>query len=309
MLTRVPLIALSLASSAAAQTSSVTSIFFGGLAGIDQGDPNTLFATVVASVVAVQPTATVFAINCRSSNTPNSNISGRSSNDDDEGESDEGSDDEGENYYGNADDDDDNGEDGENGDDGDNDDDDDNDDNNDDDPCAGPPIIITANPTLFVLQSTITAPGTTDAETTGAPGTLTMSSRCELTGTTAGECSYFVGGANATAMGVDATDIMTAPVVQPLLTTEITFTPVTITAGLEKLSAGASSTNASGVTATATGAASGASSNGTGTATGKPAASKSGATGAAQSGNGAPGVGAGLAGFVPLAAVLGWLFA
>ncbi|KAI9656601.1 MAG: hypothetical protein M1821_004808 [Bathelium mastoideum] len=303
MLTRVPLIALSLASSAAAQTSSVTSIFFGGLAGIDQGDPNTLFATVVASVVAVQPTATVFAINCRSSNTPNSNISGRSSNDDDEGESDEGSDDEGENYYGNADDDDDdNGEDGENGDDGE----DDDDDNDDDDPCAGPPIIITANPTLFVLQSTITAPGTTDAETTAAPGTLTMSSRCELTGTTAGECSYFVGGANATAMGVDATDIMTAPVVQPLLTTEITFTPVTITAGLEKLSAGASSAGASGssgVTATAT-------SNGTGAATGKPTASKSGtATGAAQSGNGAAGVRAGLAVFVPLAAVLGWLLA
>ncbi|KAL9088035.1 MAG: hypothetical protein Q9165_006376 [Trypethelium subeluteriae] len=169
----------------------------------------------------------------------------------------------------------------------------------DGDACGGPDVTITANPSLFVLQSTIYA----SSDTPSATGALTMSTRCELSGTAAATCTWYEGG-DAAAFGDDSSDLMSAPYTQVLNATDISFTPITITAGMEKLVA-ASSSSSDSSTSSGSGSASstaapgstGASSSGASATKGSGSsvtatASKSGsATAASQTGNSATTVG------------------
>ncbi|KAF2234063.1 hypothetical protein EV356DRAFT_178086 [Viridothelium virens] len=168
-------------------------------------------------------------------------------------------------------------------------------DTNNADECGGPDVTITANPTLFVIQSTIFA----SSETPSATGALTMSTRCELQGTTTGTCTWYEGG-DAEAFGDDQSDLMTAPLTQELSATDISFTPITITAGVEKLAAASGSSTSSGsssASSTAAPGSTGASSSGASATKGSDpsvtaTASKSGsATAASQTGNSATSMG------------------
>ena len=179
-----------------------------------------------------------------------------------------------------------------------------------DNPCLYPAVTITANPSLFVMQTT--QYGEDDpASTTGG---LTMSTRCELQSTTAGRCTWFEGGDTLAFDDSNDPEMMTTPITQTLAATDITFTPVTITAGLEKLGERNIPTTVTTTAAAAgsTGASSGKASS---TSKGNPdlvtaTASGSGSAAvASQTGNSATSVSGSSVLFVPFTALLGYLLA
>ncbi|KAI9700971.1 MAG: hypothetical protein M1820_006616 [Bogoriella megaspora] len=163
-------------------------------------------------------------------------------------------------------------------------------------PPSQPPVTITANPTLFVFQSTLPA-----SEYGGEDfsGTVTISTQCDLKGTTAGVCTVL----NAGPAALFATD--TEDLSDPNSSTEgretvtleksdIVFSPVTITAGLDKLAkASASPSPTTGGSA----------------ANGAVTSTQSGSGGAAsQTGNAASGIGASSGVAISLAAIMGYFF-
>jgi hypothetical protein len=166
----------------------------------------------------------------------------------------------------------------------------------DSDACDVPPVTITANPSLFLLSTVIYS-----SDDNGMPISsvaVTISSRCELEGTTAGKCTSSQGG-DLSAMGYasDEPGFASGAVTVPLSREDITFSPITITAGLEKLSQGASPASTGG-------------SDGGPSATGGPSVTgtSSGSAGApSQTGNAAMNVGVGKGLAVGALAAAGYL--
>ncbi|KAF2087350.1 hypothetical protein K490DRAFT_65742 [Saccharata proteae CBS 121410] len=77
------------------------------------------------------------------------------------------------------------------------------------------------------------APGSQRYAYSDALGAITLSEACQLTGTTAAFCTVSVGGTDANEPGVVSAAVTGS---------DVTFSPITITAGLEKLAGGVAGT-------------------------------------------------------------------